>query len=292
MFNFKKFAQVKPSSQPASAGSSEILNEINQSPTSGNEADQQADKKIQEYKKEYNISLMNYEKEKETFEQLKNALAEIQKDSPFAKVVPVNLSQACEKTTEIMNNFSTPEEIADIYKQYIDLFQKLPALFQNVQNQSEMLISKVNADPQAGPRFRETEQASKIEIELNKIIQEINFMKLQNIKQQRQFNQFNVLYQDMFNFYSVMSKICQTQTRYNKDVENFKFGDPEDWQALLSSYEYLISLLQIMAPKAAKVIPQQAELVQNKYQSLIEETQGEINKLSRQPLLNLYGGGK
>ena len=126
---------------------------------------------------------------------------------------------------------------------------------------------------------------------MNELTQDINAKKVDKVIQDRQFAQFDVLYGDMFNYYSLMTQICETKTQYDAQVEQFKMGSPDDFQALLSYYEYAISLLQTMAPKAAQIVPKNAGNVQKAYGNLIKEYQAEINKLSSGPLKALYGGG-
>jgi len=128
-----------------------------------------------------------------------------------------------------------------------------------------------------------------IDNQLNIREQEIKVMKFEYATESRQYEQYQILYQDMYNYYALLSNICETETRYNAQVESFKFGDPEDYKALLSYYEYGIALLRIMAPKAAQVSPGYGKNLINYYNSVINEFQAKINTLSLAPLKALYG---
>jgi hypothetical protein len=128
-----------------------------------------------------------------------------------------------------------------------------------------------------------------IDNQLNILEQEIKVMKFEYATESRQYEQYQILYQDMYNYYALLSNICETETRYNAQVESFKFGDPEDYKALLSYYEYGIALLRIMAPKAAQVSPGYGKNLINYYKSIINEFQAKINTLSLAPLKALYG---
>jgi len=128
-----------------------------------------------------------------------------------------------------------------------------------------------------------------IDNQLNIREQEIKVMKFEYATESRQYEQYQILYQDMYNYYSLLSRICETETRYDAQVKTFKFGDPEDYRALLSYYEYGIALLQTMAPKAAQVSPGYGKNLINYYKSIINEFQAKINTLSLAPLKALYG---
>ena len=188
----------------------------------------------------------------------------------------------------MFNSFVTPEEIADIYQQYINSFQKVISSYQQLINSGQKAIDEAQkglALPNKAAAF------DTVERQMNEFTQDINAKKVEKVIQDRQFAQFNVLYGDMFNYYSLMTQICETKTQYDAQVEQFKMGSPQDFQALLSYYEYAISLLQTMAPKASQIVPKNAGNIQKAYGALIKEYQAEINKLSSGPLKALYGGG-
>jgi hypothetical protein len=154
------------------------------------------------------------------------------------------------------------------------------------------LISDITPDGKLRNLFITSFNKKNPENKINQIVQDNNLLQVKFMKQQRLFTQFNLLYKDMFTYYSVMSQLCQVKIKYETDVKNFKFGNNQDWQAILGYYEYLISLLQVMAPKAVQVVPKNAANIQNVYKNLINEIQGEINELSMAPLKQMYGGGR
>lgn len=294
-FNFKKYSQsVSPASTPAPPTSTptpapptqsgEILGELDNQASS----QPQSDAASKKYEKEVNKASRQFDAEKTTFEKLTGALKQVKEGSPFAKVIPGSVKEACKVSGEMFNSFVTPEEIADIYQQYINSFQKLIGASQQTMNSWQKIIDEAQKDP-ALPNG--TELFDTIEVKMNELTQEINAKKVDKVIQDRQFAQFNVLYGDMFNYYSLMTQICETKTQYDAQVEQFKMGSPQDFQALLSYYEYAISLLQTMAPKAAQIVPKNAGNVQKAYGNIIKEYQAEINKLSSGPLKALYGGG-
>jgi hypothetical protein len=294
-FNFKKYSQsASPASTPAPPTSTPAPTPPTQSGEILGELDNQASSQPQsnaaykKYEKEVNKAYRQYEAESTTFEKLNGSLKQVKEGSPFAKVIPGSVKEACKVSGEMFNSFVTPEEIADIYQQYINSFQKLIGASQQTMNSWQKIIDEAQKDP-ALPNG--TELFDTIEVKMNALTQEINAKKVDKVIQDRQFAQFDVLYGDMFNYYSLMTQICETKTQYDTQVEQFKMGSPDDFQALLSYYEYAISLLQTMAPKAAQIVPKNAGNVQKAYGNLIKEYQAEINKLSSGPLKALYGGG-
>lgn len=294
-FNFKKYSQsVSPASTPTSPASAPTPAPATQSGEILGELDNQAsfqpqsDAAYKKYQKEINRAKRQYEAENATFEKLDAALKQVKDASPFAKVIPGSVKEACKVSGEMFNSFVTPEEIADIYQQYISSFQKMISTYQQTMNSWQKTIDEVQKDPALPDK---TELFDTVEKEMNTLTQDINVKKVDKVIQDRQFAQFNVLYGDMFNYYSLMTQICETKTQYDAQVEQFKMGSPQDFQALLSYYEYAISLLQTMAPKAAQIVPKNAGNIQKAYGNLIKEYQAEINKLSSGPLKALYGGG-
>jgi hypothetical protein len=296
IFNLKKFAQSNPSvpgavapvggAKPESDG---ILDQLdNKAQSTGNE-EAEASKRVKELTADYNNAYRNYQKEEYTFKKTEEAFNEL-KDSPFAKVAPFGIKDGCSKLGEMFNNVMEPEEIADIYQQFVTAYEKLPRLKQIVQDELDKASIAITSDPKA--KTQGTEFIADAENKINQIVQDNNLLQVKFMKQQRLFTQFNLLYKDMFTYYSVMSQLCQVKTKYETDVKNFKFGNNEDWQAILGYYEYLISLLQVMAPKAVQVVPKNAANIQNVYKNLINEIQGEINELSMAPLKQMYGGGR
>lgn len=296
IFNLKKFAQSNPSVPGAVAPvggvkpePDGILDQLDSKTQNTGNEEAEAIKRFKELTADYNNALRNYEKEEYTFKKTEEAFNEL-KDSPFAKVAPFGIKDGCSKLGEMFNNVMEPEEIADIYQQFVTAYEKLPRLKQIVQDESEKASIAVASDPKA--RLQQSEFQADVENKLNTIAQDKNLLQVKFMKQQRLFTQFNLLYKDMFTYYSVMSQLCQVKTKYETDVKNFKFGNNEDWQAILGYYEYLISLLQVMAPKAVQVVPKNAANIQNVYKNLINEIQGEINELSMAPLKQMYGGGR
>ena len=294
-FNFKKYSQsVSPASTPTSPASAPTPAPATQSGEILGELDNQAnfqpqsDAAYTKYSKEFNRTRRQYDSEKFTFEKLTLSLSKVKEGSPFGKVVPGSVKNACAVSGEMFNSFVTPEEIADIYQQYINSFQKLIGSSQQTMNSWQKIIDEAQKDP-ALPN--KTAFFDNLERQMNEYTQELNVLKVDKVIQDRQFAQFDVLYGDMFNYYSLMTQICETKTQYDAQVEQFKMGSPQDFQALLSYYEYAISLLQTMAPKAAQIVPKNAGNIQKAYGNLIKEYQAEINKLSSGPLKALYGGG-
>lgn len=292
MFNFKKYSQsAPPASTPAPPTSTPTPNKPTQSGEILGELENksnpqpQSDDISKKYEKEVNKASRQYEAENTTFEKLTASLSKVKENSPFAKVIPGSVKNACGVSGEMFNSFVTPEEIADIYQQYINSFQKMIDASQKAMNSWQKIIDEAQEDP-ALPNG--TELFDTIEVKMNALIQNINAKKVEKVIQDRQFAQFNVLYGDMFRYYSLMTQICETKTQYDAQVELFKMGSPDDFEALLGYYEYAKSLLQIMAPKAAKIVPQNAGNVQKAYGNLIKEYQAEINKLSAGPIRALY----
>jgi len=324
MFNYKKFVFKKFSqAQPAQTQSGKILNELDPNKSTGKILDELDTNKSVDKKVEEQVSARAQEKARsvnnakrqlgvfeDTFEKLGEALQEVSKDSPFASVEPGNLVKACDSVAKTLNkeNVITPDEIQDIYQQYIEAFQNMLSASQSlfteydeVKNDDEVLKllnlgGEIRSDSgaPASPQTKvnepdRLEMKSFLDAEIQKIQNKIKLNELKITKQQRQFMQFDILYQDMFNYYSLLSRICETKTRYDAQVEQFKFGSPEDYQALLSYYEYGMSLLQIMAPKSASIFPTNAKNIQSYYSMLIEQARAEISKLSIDPLKALYG---
>ena len=294
-FNFKKYSQsASPASTPAPPTSTptpapptqsgEILGELDNQAS----LQPQSDAAYKKYQKEVSRAARQFNAEKTTFEKLTAALKQVKEGSPFAKVIPGSVKEACKVSSEMFNSFVTPEEIADIYQQYINSFQKLIGASQQTMSSWQKVIDEAQKDPTLP---NDTELFDEVEVKMNELTQEINAKKVDKVIQDRQFAQFDVLYGDMFNYYSLMTQICETKTQYDAQVEQFKMGSPQDFQALLSYYEYAISLLQTMAPKAAQIVPKNAGNIQKAYGNLIKEYQAEINKLSSGPLKALYGGG-
>lgn len=324
-FVFKKFAEDKPTqSQPGkilneldpNKSTGKILNELESKNPSDEKAKQQVSARAQEKARSFNNAMRQLGVFKDTFEQLQKALAEVT-ESPFSKIQPGSMAKPCESAGEILDpkNVITPDEIQDIYQQYIEAFQNMLSASQSifteydkVRGDPEVLQllklgggfrsdSEAPASPQASPQAKVNEQdqfemESFFDAAIQKIQNEVKLNELKITKQQRQFMQFDILYQDMFNYYSLLSRICETKTRYDASVEQFQFGNQEDYRALLSYYEYGISLLRIMAPKAASINPTQAKNIQSYYGSMIEQARAEISKLSIAPLKALYGLGK
>jgi hypothetical protein len=316
MFNYKKFVFKKfAEDKPTQSQSGKILDELDTNKPVDKKVEEQVSARAQEKARSFNNAYRQWGLFKDTFEKLNSALQEVSKDSPFASVEPGNLVKACDSVAKTLNkeNVITPDEIQDIYQQYIEAFQNMLSAqqlifteYDKVKNDDEVLKllnlgggfrsdSGAPASPQASPQTKVNEQDQQLEMklffdaELQKIQNDIKLNELKITKQQRQFMQFDILYQDMFNYYSLLSRICETKTRYDAQVEQFKFGSPEDYQALLSYYEYGMSLLQIMAPKAASIFPTNAKNIQSYYSMLIEQARAEISKLSIDPLKALYG---
>lgn len=294
-FNFKKYSQsAPPASTPASPTATPAPNKPTQSGEILGELDNQANSQPQsdaaykKYQKQIGRAARQFNAEKTTFDKLTGVLKQVKEGSPFAKVVPGSLKKACEVSSEMFNSFVTPEEIADIYQQYINSFQKLIGASQQTMNDWQKVIDEAQNDPALPDK---TETFDEVEVKMNELTQDINAKKVDKVIQDRQFAQFNVLYGDMFNYYSLMTQICETKTQYDAQVKQFKMGSPDDFQALLSYYEYAISLLQTMAPKAAQIVPKNAGNIQKAYGALIKEYQAEINEVSSGPIKALYGGG-
>jgi hypothetical protein len=301
MFNFKKFVRNKFSQSAPQSG--KILNELDQAAAQDRQSGPEEQIIAQQTKKEQ----INIDKHEATFNSIEAALKEI-KDGPFAKVAPAGADKPCEIASQMFENYVTPEEVASFYEQYIIAYQEL---FKARQNKIDALQRMRNrpqdtqktpntAVPQNNGKEKSTESTltnpatntmmiDSIDRDINKIIQENNLLETKMVKQQRQYMQYEILYQDMFNYYSLLSRICETETRYDAQVKTFKFGDPEDYRALLSYYEYGIALLQTMAPKAAQVSPGAGENLISYYKSLIASFQAKINELSLAPLKALYG---
>ena len=326
MFNYRKFSnsaqtqsgQTNPtqSGQVTKPQPGKILNELESKNPSDEKAKQQVQAEAQSKAKAMNNAIRENELAKDTFEKLQKALTEV-KESPFSKIQPGSMAKACESLGEkILDpaNVVNPDEIQQIYQQYIESFHYMQSQvsiifseYQKIKNQPEVLEYiklpgvNQNANQNANQNVnqnvnqnadQELEMTVQIETELQKMQNSIKLNEVTLIKQQRQFMQFDILYQDMFNYYSLLSRICETKTRYDASVEQFQFGNQEDYRALLSYYEYGISLLRIMAPKAASINPTQAKNIQSYYGSMIEQARAEISKLSIAPLKALYGLGK
>jgi hypothetical protein len=307
-------AEQQPVQNPTS-GSPKILDDLDKANTNT-----ESDAKDVQFVNEINRLQIRAKKEKKTYDSITEILKQIQ-ESPFAKVAPSG-EDPCTTTSKMFENYFSPDEVADAYGQYMVAFQKVVAAKQAIiekvlsKPKSEWSDSLSTAMVSEAPQvdFSSTRQASgepasdkpasskpapqqqaliieRIESNINDIQQDINKIEVTFLKEQRKYNQYQILYQDMFNYYSLLSRICETETRYNAQVKSFKFGDPEDYRALLSYYEYGIALLQTMAPKAAQVSPGAGENLIGYYNSLISKFQANINELSLAPLKALYGKG-
>ena len=316
MFNYRKFARNRfaeapatqpQSGQPNSSQSGKILNDLDAKNPSDAKAKEQVDPVAQKMADTLSNARRDVATATDLFNKLGQALTEV-KDSPFSKIQPVSMTKPCDSLSEMLDpkNVVNPDEIKDIYQQYINAFRKKQTSLQALLNtwygiKDTPLVWKVlsieakdqnntgakdqnNAGSNQGLQSLKSAEQKLQEMEYDLKLDEVRIT-----KQQRQFMQFDILYQDMFNYYSLLSRICETKTRYDAQVEQFKFGNQEDYQALLSYYEYGISLLQIMAPKAASIMPTQAKNIQSYYGSIIESAKAEISKLSVQPLKALYG---
>jgi hypothetical protein len=303
-------AEQQPVQNPTS-GSPKILDDLDNTNT-------ESDAKDVQFVNEINRLKIRAKKEQRTYSSITEILKQIQ-ESPFADVAPSGGEDACTTTSKMFKNYFSPEEVADAYGQYMVAFQKVVAANQAI---IEKVLSKPKSEwsdglstamssetPVSSTRQASGEPASdkpvsnkpapppqaliieRIESNINDIQQDINKIEVDFLKEQRKYNQYQILYQDMFNYYSLLSRICETETRYNAQVKSFKFGDPEDYRALLSYYEYGIALLQTMAPKAAQVSPGAGENLIGYYNSLISKFQANINELSLAPLKALYGKG-
>ncbi len=295
MFNYKKFKKIALD-QPAQPQSGKILNELDPSTPSEEQAKEQVNAEAQKKAAGLNNAFRYYGTAKNLFEKLTAALAEV-KSSPYASIQPGRLTDACNAIGKTLDaeNVINPDEIQDIYQQYINAFKKMQASYESMYSEYEKIKDDKNVLRyiSIGVGKNQNEPELEFRAAVEQAFQQMEYdLKLNEVKitkQQRQFMQFNILYQDMFNYYSLLSRICETKTRYDAQVEQFKFGSPEDYQALLSYYEYGISLLQIMAPKAASIMPTQAKNIQSYYGSIIESARAEITKLSVAPLKALYG---
>ena len=147
MFNYKKFVFKKFSqAQPAQTQSGKILNELDPNKSTGKILDEldtnkPVDKKVedqndpvaQEVAKKLTEFKRKFDMESDTYTSASSALGEVKK-SPFAKVIPGDLTDPCKTIGDALNeeNVFSPEDIQSIYQSYISSFQrKLSALKKN-----------------------------------------------------------------------------------------------------------------------------------------------------------------